>query len=362
MQLNKLFGALAAGGLLITPMLAFAAYNDVTLNSDTVINVNSLNIGVSSDSNSVIESITVNAGDFTVTLQPNSTFYATSSDRATFDVQSPNPLSQIKPCSSTESGLTLKNVTSQTTVTITPSSTACSTQGSSSSSGGGSAGGTIVGLVGSGGGGGGGGSTAVAVAPAPASTPAPSITATITDWVAFSSQNNADVTALQKVLAADSTLYPEGKVTGFFGALTRKAVGKFQEKYGIASPGDAGYGNVGPKTRAKLNELGAAPAAGAPSAVAPAVAATGGAFTQPLSKGKSSAEVKMLQQFLNGDSDTKVADSGAGSLGNETNLYGPATQAAVGKFQEKYGIASSGDAGYGNVGPKTRAKLNELMK
>jgi hypothetical protein len=34
----------------------------------------------------------------------------------------------------------------------------------------------------------------------------------------------------------------------------------------------------------------------------------------------------------------------------------------VGKFQLKYGIvASSGSAGYGIVGPKTRDKLNELV-
>ena len=30
------------------------------------------------------------------------------------------------------------------------------------------------------------------------------------------------------------------------------------------------------------------------------------------------------------------------------------------RFQEKHGIAKLGDSGYGYVGPKTRAKLNEL--
>ncbi|TSC77836.1 MAG: hypothetical protein G01um101433_458, partial [Parcubacteria group bacterium Gr01-1014_33] len=37
------------------------------------------------------------------------------------------------------------------------------------------------------------------------------------------------------------------------------------------------------------------------------------------------------------------------------------TRAAVQKLQEKYGIAKEGDAGYGVVGPKTRAKINELI-
>lgn len=64
-----------------------------------------------------------------------------------------------------------------------------------------------------------------------------------------------DVRRLQEFLASDSAIYPEGHVTGYFGALTKKAVGRFQEKYSIASPGEAGYGIVGPKTSAKLNEL-----------------------------------------------------------------------------------------------------------
>ena len=66
---------------------------------------------------------------------------------------------------------------------------------------------------------------------------------------------HADVNNLQKALKTDSSIYPEGQVTGYFGSLTLRAVKKFQEKYGIASPGTSGYGNVGPKTRAKLNEL-----------------------------------------------------------------------------------------------------------
>lgn len=64
-----------------------------------------------------------------------------------------------------------------------------------------------------------------------------------------------DVRRLQEYLASDSAIYPEGLVTGYFGALTKKAVGRFQEKYSIASQGEAGYGTVGPKTRAKVNEL-----------------------------------------------------------------------------------------------------------
>lgn len=62
--------------------------------------------------------------------------------------------------------------------------------------------------------------------------------------------SGADVTTLQAYLSSDSTLYPEGLVTGYYGALTQAAVIKFQARYGISQTG-----TVGPITRAKLNEL-----------------------------------------------------------------------------------------------------------
>jgi peptidoglycan hydrolase-like protein with peptidoglycan-binding domain len=65
----------------------------------------------------------------------------------------------------------------------------------------------------------------------------------------------SDVAALQAYLAADPSIYPQGTVSGYFGSLTRAAVQRFQEKYGIAKAGDPGYGIVGPKTRAKIREL-----------------------------------------------------------------------------------------------------------
>jgi hypothetical protein len=58
-----------------------------------------------------------------------------------------------------------------------------------------------------------------------------------------------DVKSLQAILASDSNIYPEGKVTGYFGRLTSEAVKKFQKKHSIDS-----IGSVGPKTLAKLNE------------------------------------------------------------------------------------------------------------
>jgi plastocyanin len=50
-------------------------------------------------------------------------------------------------------------------------------------------------------------------------------------------------------------VYPEGKVTGYYGALTQAAVGRWQAKNGIVSsgsPSTTGFGNVGPKTAAAM--------------------------------------------------------------------------------------------------------------
>lgn len=64
-----------------------------------------------------------------------------------------------------------------------------------------------------------------------------------------------EVTILQTFLSKDKDIYPSGLVTGYFGQATQKAVQKFQVKYAIVKPGEAGYGTMGPKTRAKINEL-----------------------------------------------------------------------------------------------------------
>lgn len=87
-------------------------------------------------------------------------------------------------------------------------------------------------------------------------------------------------------------------------------------------------------------------------------------FTKTLKKGIGSVDIKRLQQLPNFSSDTAVASSGVGFVGNETNYFGSLTEKAVQKFQAKYGIVSSGypnTTGFGHVGPKTRTKLNEVF-
>ncbi|HTR18718.1 MAG TPA: peptidoglycan-binding domain-containing protein [Candidatus Paceibacterota bacterium] len=63
------------------------------------------------------------------------------------------------------------------------------------------------------------------------------------------------VTALQQFLAQDTSVYPEGLTTGYYGDLTTAAVQRYQCKYSIVCQGDVastGYGRVGPATLAEI--------------------------------------------------------------------------------------------------------------
>ena len=86
-----------------------------------------------------------------------------------------------------------------------------------------------------------------------------------------------------------------------------------------------------------------------------------GTLSRGLDVGSTGADVLLLQKFLNTSPDTQVAASGVGSPGHETTYFGPATAKAVGKFQIKYGLATASSPGFGYVGPKTRAKINQLL-
>lgn len=64
------------------------------------------------------------------------------------------------------------------------------------------------------------------------------------------------VSALQRLLSSFTPeVYPEKLVTGYYGNLTERAVGRFQTLNNIAFEGESGFGAVGPKTRTLLNSL-----------------------------------------------------------------------------------------------------------
>ena len=250
---------------LIAPVLAFGAL-DVTLSESSVVSVGGYSLVVSGSAN--FDSILVDSSSFSIQLSPGASITVTSSDRKAFTT-SPTTYTTSQTCSSSQSLVTLAMVSGPvTTVTVTPSSSNCTL--------------SEGGIVGGGGGGGGGGSAPTpvyTVIPGTASSASsqdatvtqtttgqtttktistPSgITITITKTLKLGSENK-EVRQLQELLAKDTGIYPEGKVTGYFGALTRKAVQNFQKKYGIASSGNentTGYGLVGPKTLAKIKEV-----------------------------------------------------------------------------------------------------------
>lgn len=88
-------------------------------------------------------------------------------------------------------------------------------------------------------------------------------------------------------------------------------------------------------------------------------------FSNNLRLGADSQDVKQLQILLNSSSDTVVAQSGTGSVGQETTYFGLLTQQAVMRFQQKFSqeilVASGVASPTGFVGAATRAKLNALV-
>lgn len=154
-----------------------------------------------------------------------------------------------------------------------------------------------------------------------------------------------EVTELQTLLVTWG--YLTVTPTGYYGLLTKNAVSVFQKTHGI-SP----IGSVGPLTLAVLNGLiGTA----TPPTTKPTIpTSANGEITENLAPGDSGLQVTLLQQILTSDGDY---------TGPVTGYYGSLTETGVKTFQAKYGIISYGTpgaTGYGAVGPKTRAKINNL--
>lgn len=78
-------------------------------------------------------------------------------------------------------------------------------------------------------------------------------------------------------------------------------------------------------------------------------------FLTNLRRGSLHGDVRVLQEFFK--TDKTLYPEGVVS-----GLYGPATERAVGRLQEKYNIAKKGSAGYGALGPKTRTFLNSFIQ
>ncbi len=79
------------------------------------------------------------------------------------------------------------------------------------------------------------------------------------------------------------------------------------------------------------------------------------AVTINLFFGSRGNDVKSLQRFLNNNG-FRVAKFGAGSPGNESTYFGPATKRALTKLQKSLGLVADGF-----MGPKTLAKIKALV-
>lgn len=133
--------------------------------------------------------------------------------------------------------------------------------------------------------------------------------------------------------------------TGNFGPMTQAALIEYQLAAGI-TPANGYYG---PTTRASVSAGTVTTTTPIQSPTSPTGAVV---LTRNLSKGMSGEDVRDLQKMLNAKGFT-VSLSGAGSAGNESTYFGPATLAAVIKFQ----LARLIEPAVGFVGPLTRAAL-----
>lgn len=172
---------------------------------------------------------------------------------------------------------------------------------------------------------------------------------TFTNYLDYGS-SGSDVSALQQTLK-DQGYFSYSTITDWFGPITQEAVQKFQCALNIVcdgSPETTGYGRVGPATLSALNNLDA-------TTTAQTTTTTSYTFTRDLGWGMQGEDVRELQKFLNANG-FPVGETSAGSLGNETDWFGSATQAALANFQAANGIVPA----VGFFGPLTRAKIAEL--
>lgn len=351
------------------PLAALAA--NVTLDADVTVTLPSDGSSYTLKSGSTFDQLDVSSGTMAFTGNSGSNVQATitSGDRKTLT----NSRNIATTCGDSSSQVIISTGPGDTTVT--PSGTCGSGGGGGGTSGGGSSS--------SSGGGGGGGGGSFAAAPAAktvdkvsqlkqqiadvqsqiaqklsgAASPKSAAASLVTKNLKIGDRND-DVTILQELLARDSSIYPEGTISGLFGPATQRAVKRFQAKYGISQ-----LGSVGPQTRAKLQEVFGTPSApttttpSASSAAAPAPvsAVSAGIPSRVLAPGMRDDQVRQLQQLL-------ASDSAIYPEGTASGYYGPATKRAVTAFQLKYGvIASAADTGSGRVGPKTLAKIQEVF-
>jgi len=198
-------------------------------------------------------------------------------------------------------------------------------------------------VVYSGGGGGGGGGGYSYIAPiVVATTPVSTISAIqpIPTSLYKIGDRNKNVTNLQ-LLLVKAKLMDSSKVTGYFGQITKSALDLYNSKISkdisILNASSSVVSNIVATTSNVVNTT-----------------TTTFEFTKDLSLNMVNEDVRNLQIYLNNNG-FPIASSGVGSPGHESNRFGPATKAALIKFQKANKIPSTG-----YFGPLTRGIISNL--
>src|SRR3989344_1169287 len=136
---------------LLLPALAFAAYNDVSMDTTVVLTVNSITLNVSGSA-STIESLVINPTTFVVTIKNGSSFQVTAPGRESLSADTGQG-QNVNTCNGTSSvlGYNLTGTSGQVVVTVTPSTTLCAdaavAASTSKSDAGGGGGGSVTTVV-----------------------------------------------------------------------------------------------------------------------------------------------------------------------------------------------------------------------
>lgn len=320
--MKKIYTAIVFLSMVTIPATSSAAYNDVTLTTDTIITVGGVNLNVSGSS-VVVESIIVSTNSFDVTLLTSSSFAVSSADKKGFTI-------------STSGAAVTSTVvcdTSSSTLTLAPSGTAIVTVSLDASCVPSSAVSAVMpitivnGSIG----------LFAPVAPSTASTTLsqPQLPPSPYTRSLSVGESGADVEALQTFLEDRGFLVmPQGVAKGYFGALTKQALIKYQRSVGIDP-----IGILGPATRRQIKkETNTTPTASPQPLTFP--------YTRSLSVGKSGADVSALQTFLENKGFLVMPN------GVAKGYFGDLTKQALIRYQMSVGISP-----IGIFGPLTRKQV-----
>lgn len=148
-----------------------------------------------------------------------------------------------------------------------------------------------------------------------------------------------DVEHLQILLASEPSLYPEGKITGYFGQLTKKAVMLFQKRHGLSATGVA--------DKATLRQI---ESLSSIEIVKDKAEYYNVSLARDLQIGSRGKDVSVLQEFL--------INYGVYPEALITGYFGNFTKTALQKFQTEQNIKPA----FGYFGQKTKQRMLNLIR